>query len=154
VIDYARLEFDKETASNLFDFCLEHNLGLADIEDKSKLTAADFKFHLTVIYSRVPNPAFREGEQDFTAHVLEPMAFDMFGPDKDVLVLKIKPDSVLTSLNEHYKMVYGHVSDFDPYRPHITFRGNKAADKAKLKLLSLPSFQLRADKLIHKIKVE
>lgn len=154
MIDYARLEFDEETTRNLFDFCLEHSLGLADVEDRSELTAADFKFHLTLIYSRVTSPLFQEGEQDFSAHILEPMAFDMFGPDEDVLVLKIKADTVLTSLNAHYKAVYGHVSAFDPFRPHITFRGSNAEDKARIKTFPVPRFELRADKLIHKIKVE
>jgi 2'-5' RNA ligase len=154
VIDYARLEFDEATTGNLFDFCLQHRLGLADVEDRSKLKPADFKFHLTIIYSRVTNPDFNEGEQDFSAHILEPMTFDMFGPDEDVLVLKIKPDGVLVNLNEHYKAAYGHVPAFDPFRPHITFRGSNAADKPKIKALTVPTFQLRADKLIHKIKAE
>ncbi len=154
VIDYARLEFDEATTQNLFDFCLEHKLGLADVEDQSKLKAADFKFHVTIIYSRATNPSFPEGDQVFTGHTLEATTFDMFGPDEDVLVLKIKPDAVLTSLNAHYKDVYGHVPAFDPFRPHITFRGSNAEDKAKIASLPVPSFQLYADKLIHKIKTE
>lgn len=154
MIDYARLEFDKMTTKNLFEFCLEHRLGLADVEDQSKLKAADFKFHLTIIYSRVTNPDFQEGDQDFAGHLLEPTTFDMFGPEEDVLVLKIKPDAVLTSLNAHYKDVYGHIPAFDPFRPHITFRGSNAEDKVKIEKLPVPSFQLRADKLIHKVKAE
>ena len=154
MIDYARLEFDDETTQNLYEFCLEHNLGLADVKDRKRLKAADFKFHVTVIYSRVTSPAFQEGEQDFAAHILEPMSFDMFGPDEDVLVLKIEPDAVLTRLNTHYKTVYGHIPAFDPFRPHLTFRGSNSADKAKIKTLPVPLFQLRTDKLIHKIKVE
>lgn len=154
MIDYARLEFDQKTTGNLFDFCLEHRLGLADVDDQSTLSPADFKFHLTVIYSKVPSPSFQEGEQDFTPHILEARTFDMFGPDEDVLVLKIKLDDVLANLNEHYKVVYGHVPAFDPFRPHITFRGSNAEDKARIRTLPVPRFELRADKLIHKIKAE
>lgn len=154
VIDYARLEFDETTTNHLFQFSLDHNLGLADVKDRSRLKVDDFKFHLTIIYSRVNSPYFLEGEQDFSGHILQPTTFDMFGPNEDVLVLKIKADAVLTSLNAHYKDVYGHVPAFDPFRPHITFRGSNSSNKAKIEKLPVPSFQLRADRLIHKIKVE
>jgi 2'-5' RNA ligase len=154
MIDYARLEFDAETKGNLFDYCLENRVGLADVDNQSSLSPADFKFHLTVIYSSVTNPSFLEGEQDFKPHLLEAKAFDMFGPDEDVLVLKIKLDDVLTSLNEHYKATYGHIPVFDPFRPHITFRGSNSEDKTRVKKLPVPMFDLRADKLIHKIKAD
>jgi 2'-5' RNA ligase len=153
MIDYARLEFDKETASNLFNFCLEHRLGVADVDDQSKVSLDDFKFHVTVIYSRTTHPDFHEGDRDFKPHILQPDAFDLFGPDKDLLVLKIQCDTVLLELNEHYKATYGHVSDYTPYRPHLTIRGPISSVRDRIKEIPLPEFELRADRLIHKIKI-
>lgn len=152
MIDCARLEFDAETVYNLFDFCREHRLGIAADDNQSKITPDDFKFHVTVIYSRITNPFFQEGNQDFTPHILQPDEFDLFGPEEDLLVLKIRCDAMLLELNEHYKQTYGHVSDFTPYRPHLTIRGRIEGVRDRISEIPLPKFALRADRLIHKIK--
>ncbi|TLX17074.1 hypothetical protein [Rhizobium sp. MHM7A] len=152
MIDYSRLEFDEQTTNNLFDFCLAHRLGLADIDDQSKLRVDEFKFHMTIMYSKVMSPLFREGLQEFTPHILQPETFAMFGPNEDMLVLKLHCDDVLNELFMHYRSVYGHVSDFMPFRPHITMRGNSAGVRERIKTLPLPEFAIRADRLIHKVK--
>jgi 2'-5' RNA ligase len=152
MIDFAKLELDEQTTELLFEFCRTHRLGLADVDDQSSLSAADFKFHVTVMYSKVTSPMFPEGERDFSPHVLQPEGFDLFGPENDILVLKLQCDDVLAGLFDHYRVTYGHVSDFMPFRPHITVRGGDAGLKDRIAAIPLPDFDLRASRLIHKVK--
>lgn len=152
MIDFSKLEFDDLTTTRLFDFCMVHRLGLADAEDRSSLSPGDFKFHVTVMYSKVTNPAFKEGEREFAPHVLTPDAFDMFGPDNDILVLKLRRDEVLTGLFDHYRDTYGHVSEFMPFQPHISIRGSGIGARDRIGSLPMPDFELNAERLIQKIK--
>ena len=152
-IDFAKLEFDDETEESLLAFCKAHRLGLADVDDQSLLKAKDFKFHVTVMYSKVTHPEFRDGETDFLAHVVQPVSYDMFGPDRDLLVLRLHADKVLTNLFDHYVSRYGHVSDFAPFNPHVTIRGSSASARDRLAALPLPDFELRATRLTHKVKI-
>jgi 2'-5' RNA ligase len=152
MIDFAKLEFDDATEGLMFEFCKTHRLGLADLDDRSSLSPGDFKFHVTVMYSKVTNPMFPEGARDFVPHVLRPERFDMFGADNDILVLRLYRDDVLAALFDHYRETYGHVSEFMPYRPHVTIRGSGAGVKDRLQQLPLPDFDLRALRLVHKVK--
>ncbi|NTF16823.1 hypothetical protein G6L37_00090 [Agrobacterium rubi] len=152
-IDFVKLEFDDETQGRLFEFCRIHKLGLADCGDPSRLTSKDFKFHVTIMYSAVTSQLFREGE--FRLHVpciLTPVSYDMFGPENDKLVVLIDPRKDLSDLFEHYGSTFGHVSDFTPFRPHLTIRGTSAGAKDRMSTLPLPDFALRANRLIHKVK--
>lgn len=152
-IDFAKLELDDRSTELLFDFCKVHRLGLADVDDQSPLSAADFKFHVTVIYSKRTNPEFQEGEFEVDAISLKPESFALFGPNADILALKLHPDATLTGLFDHYRSTYGHVSDFMPYRPHVSIRGSNAGLKDRLKDIPLPDFDLRADRIVHKLKI-
>jgi hypothetical protein len=152
MIDFVKLVLQEQTNESLLEFCKTHRLGLADTDDQSSLSAADFKFHVTVMYSKVTNPAFREGECDFVHHVLQPEAFDMFGPNHDILALGLHADGVLTGLFDFYGEAYGHVSDFMPYRPHITIRGGNADMRSRIGSIPLPDFELRTHRIVHKVK--
>lgn len=145
--------FDKETEERLFEFCKTHRLGLASDGDHSRLKLKDFKFHVTIMYSKVTSPDFIEGEFALPApHVVRPMSYDLFGPDLDLLVIRLVPDAVLSGLFEHSVTDYGHVSDFMPFRPHVTIRGSSADIRDRLSLLPLPDFDLRAERVVQKVK--
>lgn len=149
MIDFVKLEFDDETEERLFEFCREHHLGLADSYQSPK----DFKFHVTVMYSKATNPDFPEGERDFASQDLRPESFDMFGPENNLLALRVHRSEALLSLFDHYLSTYGHVSEFMPYRPHVTIRGCGADVAKRIKSFPLPDFDLRAVRLVHKVKL-
>lgn len=153
LVDFVKLEFDEGTNERLLDYCKAHRLGHADRDDQSALSAADFGFHVTVMYSKETNPAFPVGEFDVGPYRLRPEAFDMFGPDREILVLKLRRDKPLTELFDHYRNAYGHVSDFMPYLPHVSIHGSGAEVKDRLSRIPLPDFELCANKLIQKVKV-
>ena len=98
-----------ESATALRRFA--HDLGL-----ESALPASDM--HLTVLFSKkevdwhdlVPN---RNKVRVSLSHL------DMFGEDKNVLVLKVKDYSFLSQRNQYYLDNGGH-SDWPDYKPHIT----------------------------------
>jgi hypothetical protein len=153
MIDFSKLEFDDLTTERLFDFCMDHRLGLADVDDRSSLTPRHFKFHVTIMHSKVTNSLFEEGEQKFGPHLLMPVAFDLFGPNNDILALKLRADAVLTDLFGHYGNKYGHVSEFMPFQPHVSIRGGNAGVKDRIGLLPMPAFDLRAERLVQKKKI-
>jgi hypothetical protein len=144
-VDFVKLGFDTETRDRLFEFCLKNRLGIANVDDQSVLKPGDFKFHVTVMYSRVTNEAFQEGEFDIS-EVLRPSEYALFGPDENLLVLRLHKDDYLRDLHDHYRETYGHVSDFDPYQPHVTIKGGNSIPR------SFPPFNLRVDRLIHRRK--
>jgi 2'-5' RNA ligase len=152
MIDFAKLQFDELTTDRLFEFCMSNRLGLASSEERSNLKPANFKFHVTIMYSKVKSLGFKEGEMGFGPHVLIPEAFDMFGPENDILVLKLRRDNVLEALFDHYRDTYGHVSDFMPFQPHISIRGSSVGVRDRIASLPMPHFDLRADRLVQKVK--
>jgi 2'-5' RNA ligase len=152
MIDYSKIEFDDLTQKRLFDFCLTHRLGLADIDDQSSLAPADFKFHVTIMYSKVNNPMFEDGVRDVSPHVFSPEAFDLFGPNNDILVLKLSLDGVMKNLFNHYRDTYGHISEFMPFQPHISIRGGAIGVRDRIASLPMPDFELRAQRLVQKRK--
>ncbi len=152
-IDLATLMFDFETEGNLFSYCVENRLGIASREDSQMLSPASFKFHVTIMRSEVTSPDFKEGIIGFGPHICKPVGFDFFGPDCDLLVLKLEADKTLQELHAHYQKDYGHVYGYE-FNPHITIKGAGLEAKNTLGKLSLPNFALRVDKLIHRIKVK
>lgn len=153
IVDFCKLELDAQTEQNLYEFCLDNRLGLANSVHHYELQPKDFKFHLTIMYSKTLSEEFEDKTLLFGPHVLKPTEFAMFGPDNDMLVLKIDPDGVLTDLHEHYVHRYGHVSDFPMFRPHITIRGSDITAQKRIGKLPLPDFDLVATTLVHKKKL-
>lgn len=152
LINYVRLEFDNRTNERLFEYCQNNRLGLLDVEDQSSVSAVDFKFHITVIYSKVAHSKFLDGEYDIYPFALKPDVLQMFGPNHDILALKLKQEKLFSNLFEYYVNSYGHISDF-PCNPHVSIRGSNAGYKGRLRSIPLPDFNLVADKLIHKVKI-
>lgn len=151
-IDFVKLEFDGLTTDRLIEFCKVHRLGLAGTGQAEPLTKDDFGFHLTVMYSRVNSPKFEVGETQVHPYRLRPASFDVFGPNGDILVLKMHRDKELLDLFEHYRTTYGHVSDFPDYAPHVSIRGSDEGQRARFREIPLPDFDLFADRLVHKLK--
>lgn len=75
------------------------------------------ELHTTLIYSAKPQ---KEQVQCSDAiHEAKFNGFDLFGDDKDILVMKLKCKSLLDR-NEKLTHDYGFISDYDSYNPHIT----------------------------------
>ena len=151
MVDYTKLMFDVATTERLFAFCKRHRLGLADVPDQSGLSADEFGFHVTVMYSKVAHPSFKEGVIGFGPHVVVPIAFEMFGPAKDLLALTLRSDPILDGLLRHYRETYGHVSDF-AFSPHVTIPGEVSRLRGRSHELPLPDFELRLDRLVQRVK--
>lgn len=90
------------------------------------------EMHTTIIYSRQGNPDFTcipEYETEIKAKF---SGFDMFGKDKDSLVVKMKSPELQKrhkSMMKEFDLVY----DFDEYIPHITLSYDAAGfDISKL----------------------
>lgn len=150
--DYARLEFEEETADRLFGYCMDHDLGLAGGGHRDSLTVADFAFHVTLVYSSVSHPSFRDASFAVEPLRLLPKRFQIFGAEEPRVVLEFELDSALLALFESYVANFGHRPDFDPYRPHLTFRGSNGAGEADLDGLPLPDFPIVASRVVHEVR--
>lgn len=75
--------------------------------------------HTTIIYSEQGNPNF-EWQPTYQEPIKAKFAgFDMFGEEKNVLVLKLKSPE-LSRRHKELMEEYGLSYNFDEYRPHIT----------------------------------
>ncbi|MBY3432683.1 hypothetical protein HFN89_00650 [Rhizobium laguerreae] len=148
--NYSRLEFDAETAGKLGDFCVENRTGIA--KSRARFTVEDFRFHFTVIYSYVTHPRFRNVSLEIEPLLLVPKQFQIFGFNEPRLVLEFELDEPLMDLFERYKHEFGHQPDYDPYRPHLTFEGTKGSSAKTMVGLPVPSFPIRACRVVHEVR--
>lgn len=150
--NYSRLEFDDRTAGLLFDFCVENRLGIASADGAGNISAKDFKFHVTLIYSAVTHPSFLDTSFEIDPIQLIPKQFQCFGSDERQLVLEFDVDARLQSLFRHYEETFGHKSDFHPYRPHLTIKGTRGADDESFRGLTIPRFPMTACRIVHEVR--
>lgn len=151
-VDLVKITFDRETENNLFEYCLKHRLGIAGVQNVDAIKPADFNFHITIMHSVIQSSEFKEGVCDFGPHICNMDDFDYFGPENELLVLKIEHDGVLNDLHEYYKRLHSHIPSYNPFRPHITIKGAGRETQSRLKEIPRPQFQLKATHLIHKLK--
>ena len=106
---YISIGVDKETIDKIHEYMDTHLKELDCNKDE---------IHTTLIYS--DKPYNKEIEpKEYTAKGT-PTGFELFGNDKDSLVLLINSPE-LEERNEELTKQHGFVSDFAEYRPHITF---------------------------------
>lgn len=90
--------------------------------------------HCTLIYSQKPQIEEVQTESYFATCTFD--SFDLFGPKKDTLVLRLN-SSELERRNKLLSNKYGFISDYDEYKPHITL----AYGVANIDLNSLPPIE-------------
>lgn len=82
-----------------------------------KNVKANDELHTTLIYSNKPQKEkIQPNNNTYAAHFA---GFDLFGEEKDTLVMKLSSDA-LSSRNKDLTKKYNFVSDYDSYNPHIT----------------------------------
>lgn len=91
------------------------------------------ELHTTLIYSAKPQK--EKVICSDTIHEAKFNGFDLFGDDKDILVMKLKCKSLLDR-NEELTYDYGFISDYESYNPHITL----AYGVKDVNLENLPKF--------------
>jgi hypothetical protein len=121
-----------------------------DVPDQDSVLVDDFKFHITVMYSKVAHNKFMDGEYDIYPFTLKPESLQMFGPNNDILAIKLRQEKLFKNLFDYYCNSYGHISDF-PCNPHVSIRGSSEDYKDRIRSIPLPDFNLVVNKLIHKV---
>lgn len=128
---YSSALVSEESKNEIVKWCEDHNIEL-NTEDK---------IHCTIIYSEKPVPSlmqYNDIEIDITATV---DSWDIFGDDKDCLVLKIKS----SDLNKWNKLMMGAgaTSDYDEYLPHLTINSSYSGEIPDI----LPEFTVSFDSI-------
>jgi hypothetical protein len=107
---FCGIKFDDATVDAIVDF-------IKDNEIPSPIDRNDV--HTTILYSRKPVFGFEPLGDDVPEWEISFAGFDLFGENKDVLVMLLEsPDLVLhhKELMDEYKASW----DWDEYQPHIT----------------------------------
>lgn len=86
--------------------------------------------HVTIMYSRRGSPDLPPSD---TFKVAEPMGLELYGEDKNYLVLLL--DSPDLDMRHQQLSVYGLEHTFNPYSPHITLSTNYADESLDEELL-------------------
>lgn len=107
---FVGVKFDPETCEMLRKFAEDNDI-------PNPVPSDDY--HCTVIYSKKYLPNMKaQGKLDDDI-VANPKDFDLFGEDKDSLVLKLDaPD--LVKRHKDLMKEHGATYDFDEYIPHVT----------------------------------
>ncbi len=142
---YFALYFNDETQNLLREFCQQCNINCAiDFEGKS----GGFTFHCTVIYSdnEILYDTDKFGIYNMEPPMqLKPIGFDVFGPDKNCLVLKLDNCRRLSNIRNRCESL-GLTSKFPDFRPHATL-SYTYVDDGSFALHVLPKFPLVIDKI-------
>lgn len=107
---YCSAQLSDDTKKQITQFCIDNDI--PNIVPENEM-------HCTLIYSKKGHDDF-DCETEYNNDVAAKFSgFEMFGKDKDTLVLKIKSNDLTRRHNEmmdEYDLQY----DFDTYIPHIT----------------------------------
>jgi len=105
---YIAFNLSRETEENIKKYCEEN---LPDMEMNEDL-------HCTLVYSKKPHePRIK---RDHCRCSGKPKKFSIFGEDDKSLVLEIDSEE-LKKMNHEKMKEHDFVSDFDEYKPHVTF---------------------------------
>lgn len=115
---------DEETNTSIKNFQNELKKDLLkDVEMNDEI-------HTTLIYSN--KPLKEKIKHINNIHKASFDGYELFGEEQDVLVMKLKSES-LHERNQELTNEYGFISDYDSYNPHITLSyGAKGVDLSKL----------------------
>jgi len=143
---YVCLQFNEATQNNFREFCHENNLDLTTSFSGAKQTETEFDFHITVWFStNEPTRPLYNGDIIIPPikTFIKPIGYDVFGENKNCLVLKLYKSKSLLEIRDYYFRNYGLVDKFPEYAPHVTltyaYNGNIPT--------SLPDFPLLVDRI-------
>jgi hypothetical protein len=91
--------------------------------------------HSTIAYSRKDFPHELD-ESNISVHPKDISGFDLFGDNKNVLVMKFNSKELHERHNETIKN--GAMYDYDSYKPHITLNYDYTVDISKLEKPNFP----------------
>ena len=126
---YATFIINDASKKLITDWCKDNNISCND------------DLHCTIIYSRKPVPSltkYHDKKINITAKI---KSWDLFGENKDHLVLKIKHPDII-KINKTM-MNAGATSDYKIYEPHVTINSAYFDDIPD----SLPNFDIELNKM-------
>lgn len=141
---YIRLYFTVDTIQNLIQYCLSNEIDIHTNYNGEKLQHIRRDFHITIMYSNnTPNKPIKMGDVKLPRFRVWPGGFDLFGENKNCLVLKIGLDKILANIRSQFNE-YGLMDNHDKFSPHVTLSYNSK----ELKTLPKINFPLYVEKLV------
>ncbi len=128
---YVARKLHKETEDRLLEYC--YKLGFNPVHD----------FHVTVMYStKNINPGAVYDMLDVLPRNIyaRPLAFSLFGDNKDVLVMRIFSD--LLTIEHSMLKAEGAKPSYPEYKPHITLCENFSVGELSILSRKAPDFSI------------
>ena len=141
---YIAVYYTKETSEKLRQWCYDNGFDLSVKYNGEEQRPEDFKFHTTIIYSTSLHSDIENEDKTIDTKSVEPVAFECLGEDKDIPVLKVTGEGIL-SLREYYTSAYNMTDAWSDYKPHISLSYLRRDYSDILKNLQLPDFDLDFD---------
>jgi 2'-5' RNA ligase len=148
---YVAIYYNSSTQERLRTWSERNGFDLSVKYDGSKQNPSNFYFHTTIFYSQnevdLRNKVIYNEKEDLVI----PTGFDLLGPNKDIVVLKLAYVGELKQLREYYERL-GLKDQWDSYKPHISVSYDRKP--RNLNDLELPLFSLAFDRIIIEDLVE
>lgn len=150
---YIEVVYDDLTQDHLLSYCNQHNFDCSVTHSGRNVSPEDFNFHSTVWFTTTSH-VIKNCSKSIEPFRVTPIGFDLFGPDKNMLVLLIKggdyvdrplldPDyDALLNLRNGFGNTYGMKDIWPDYKPHITLSYVYTGD---IPNVPLPDFDMVAD---------
>lgn len=143
---YIEIQYNTATQQFLRGYCEDNGFDLGFDFNGKPADPNNFNFHSTVWFTtskhQLENKTFKYND------VVSPVGFNLFGEDKNVLVLEIKSVK-LNTVRYHYAKTYNMKDEWPDFKPHITLTYKY---EGELPDIALPDQNLVAD--ILKIKTQ
>lgn len=141
---YIAVYYTKETSEKLRQWCYDNGFDLSVKFNGEEQNPEDYKFHTTIFYSTSLHSNIKNEDHKIDTKSAEPVAFECLGEDKDIPVLKVTGEGIL-SLREYYTSTYNMTDAWPDYKPHISLSYLRRDYSDILKNLQLPDFDLDFD---------
>ena len=136
---FVSIEFDSKSLKDLMGYVVQNGLDAYTKFDKTKLDSPMTDYHLTVMFSNnAPVIPMENRDHQLPDIEIVPYAFDLFGENKDILVMKIKETDELRELRNLMIEHYGLKDSFPEWSPHVTLTYNYEGNIPK----ELPKFRI------------
>ena len=132
------LSYTDETVKSLQTYCKENGFDLTSSYNGSKQAPEDFGFHTTIFYSDSYHN-MEDVEVSVSPFEVKPDSLQMFGPKKNIPVLKLKLNKQIANLRELFE-AQGFTDSWPEYKPHVSLSYNFTGDD--INKVKLPSFPL------------
>lgn len=122
---YIALNCDEQSSNFLRSWALNNGFDLTKSWSGRDIQPADFRFHTTLMYSQNTSKIpLKTGQRPIHGITMTVKDIALFGPNKNIPVLKMEPTYEVLRLRKYIEDYFGLVDSWPEYSPHLTVSYN------------------------------